>query len=646
MVTTTVERSRVVLEAENKTSRAFRQVIDDVDVLQRRFSGLSLRATSVVAVTGAVAAGLAALTKRAIENADEIGKAADAIGIATDELQEYRFAAERSGVATEQLDSGLQAFTKRLGEVRNNTGTLTTFLAKYDQQLLQSVRSAQSSEQALRLIFRAMADAGTQSDRAALSAAAFGRTAGVRMTNLVRDGADGLDAMRRRAHELGIVLGEDLIRKSEIANDRLAELSDQLGRAGQAFLLNFGDEIVAATEKLEAFIDEAGRVKKLAFAGLFKDVQDFDAEEIENQIRIFEGKAALRRKVIEDQRALNERFDFLVPDALIEANKKDLRQQEEILGVWQARLEVVKRTKDEEGRTPSQGNGTGNGLPPPPPPDPAEARRIQREREASQRMLQALREQNAQVLGLDEELINRRLQAQLDEIDKARLNDQDALEARLLAEQTAAAELAEIRKTAQQQIEDDAREHYAALERQTKLAAAANKIAWESGLRGQLQVTGTILGQLASLQQAQSKKMFQVGKAAAIAEAVIRTYEAANKAYAAMAAIPVIGPGLGAAAAAAAIAAGLANVQAIKAQQFGGGSAGSPAAPLAVTPTGAPAPPPDITQAGPARPLRQAPREINLTIQGNGMFSAEQIREDLIPLLNEAIGDGVTINSR
>lgn len=69
------------------------------------------------------------------------------------------------------------------------------------------------------------------------------------------------------------------------------------------------------------------------------------------------------------------------------------------------------------------------------------------------------------------------------------------------------------------------------------------------------------------------------GKAAAVASATIDTYKAANAAYSSMAGIPVVGPGLGAAAAAAAIVAGIANVKKILETQTSGagsGTAGSP----------------------------------------------------------------------
>jgi tape measure domain-containing protein len=68
----------------------------------------------------------------------------------------------------------------------------------------------------------------------------------------------------------------------------------------------------------------------------------------------------------------------------------------------------------------------------------------------------------------------------------------------------------------------------------------------------------------------QSKTAFKLYKAFAISQALIKTYESATSAYAALAPIPVVGPALGAAAAAAAVAMGMAQVRQIKAQQPAG----------------------------------------------------------------------------
>lgn len=111
----------------------------------------------------------------------------------------------------------------------------------------------------------------------------------------------------------------------------------------------------------------------------------------------------------------------------------------------------------------------------------------------------------------------------------------------------------------------------------------------------------TLGSNLISSFQGQSRKLFELGKSAAIAGTIISTYESATKAYDAMASIPYIGPALGAAAAAAAIAGGLANVNKIKSTSFnGGGSSGGSTYNSASTPSAGTAP---ATATAPSAPV-------------------------------------------
>ena len=85
-----------------------------------------------------------------------------------------------------------------------------------------------------------------------------------------------------------------------------------------------------------------------------------------------------------------------------------------------------------------------------------------------------------------------------------------------------------------------------------------------------LQQADSFFGNLTSLASSQNRTLAGIGKAAAIAQTTIKTYEAATSAYAALAGIPYVGPALGVAAASAAIAAGLANVSAIRSTSYAG----------------------------------------------------------------------------
>lgn len=154
--------------------------------------------------------------------------------------------------------------------------------------------------------------------------------------------------------------------------------------------------------------------------------------------------------------------------------------------------------------------------------------------------------------------------------------------------------------------------------------------------------------QMGALMQTKSRAMFEIGKVGAIAEATIATYRAATGAYAALAGIPIIGPALGAAAAAAAVAVGFARVQAIRSTSFGGASgspvlsAGGASGPVVQSGSAGTLAPPGATQGQAAG----AGRVVNVNLQGNDIYSAASVRDSLIPALNEAIGDGVTLNVR
>ncbi len=89
-----------------------------------------------------------------------------------------------------------------------------------------------------------------------------------------------------------------------------------------------------------------------------------------------------------------------------------------------------------------------------------------------------------------------------------------------------------------------------------------------------LQLASNFFGNLASVANLFGAKGARAAKALAIVQTTIDTYKSATSAYSSLAGIPYVGPVLGAAAAAAAIAAGMANVAAIKSQNYAGAYAG------------------------------------------------------------------------
>jgi len=88
------------------------------------------------------------------------------------------------------------------------------------------------------------------------------------------------------------------------------------------------------------------------------------------------------------------------------------------------------------------------------------------------------------------------------------------------------------------------------------------------------EAVGDAINGVGALFGEESKEAFKIQKGVSIAQTTISTIEGAIAAYTSLASIPVVGPGLGAAAAAGVTASGLAAVRQIQSQTFNGGGSG------------------------------------------------------------------------
>ncbi len=241
--------------------RAFGGLGRSVKNLTRSFGRML---PALVGVAGV--AGLGLLVKSSLDAADSIAKTSDALGLSTDALQEWRHVAEIAGVSAAQIDKGMKGFAARLGEARVETGTLVTVLKRMDPALLAALQATTDTDQAMKLIFKSMDKFTNATDKAALSATAFGRRAGVAMTVIGKDGSEAIDKLRQSAHDLGIVLEESLIRGAETAKDRMYELGQVISIQLTKIILENADAIAAAAKALALWVVEASK-----FLGLIKE---------------------------------------------------------------------------------------------------------------------------------------------------------------------------------------------------------------------------------------------------------------------------------------------------------------------------------------------------------------------------------------
>jgi len=214
-------------DMSKRLNRTVRKVKVATAKLSRAFRGAakSVAKFGVVAATAA-AVGLAKIVQSYGKSADEIAKFSRQIGIGVETLQEYRFAAERAGIGTETMDKALEKVGKNLGEAKVGTGTLVTFLNKYNPAMLDAIKNTDTLEGGLALVIDEMAGMEDETQRAAFANAAFGRS-GLKMARLTELGKNGIKELRREARRYGLV-SEEQARAAEKWMDAQADLQAAL----------------------------------------------------------------------------------------------------------------------------------------------------------------------------------------------------------------------------------------------------------------------------------------------------------------------------------------------------------------------------------------------------------------------------------
>lgn len=197
-------------------------------------------------------------------------------------------------------------------------------------------------------------------------------------------------------------------------------------------------------------------------------------------------------------------------------------------------------------------------------------------------------------------------------------------------------------------VEQRYREQSDQLNQTSLQRTAAQNNAWitsivkesKQGWAGRVSAAYTGLGQLSTLMQSDRKKEFELGKKAAIGQALIGTYLGVTEA---LKAPWFLAPFL----AATALATGMMQVRSIRSQQFGGGGAANVGASAVqgVGQTGQPSAGGSGYADAPMLPQSSSSTaaQRNVVIQvasGNSMLDA-WIRESLAPAMKEAAGDGV-----
>ena len=215
-------KSKLILDNAqfNKNAKKSTKLIAGVGAGLSAVGGAAKTAAiAVTAVTGAFGAMVAVN----VSNIDRLGKVAKTTGFAAETLQKFQFAAEQSGITSDNAALALRRFARRLGEAQKNTGELLPALKKLGIDTRDSAGNLKSAEQVLFEFADGISKTENASAKLSLAFKAFD-SEGAELVNVLRNGADGLNEFFNEADRLGFVLSTSAIQGVEDFNDSFGKL--------------------------------------------------------------------------------------------------------------------------------------------------------------------------------------------------------------------------------------------------------------------------------------------------------------------------------------------------------------------------------------------------------------------------------------
>jgi hypothetical protein len=221
---------------------------------------------SVVGAFAGIAAGISAALIATINHADEIGKAAQKLGIPVERLSELRYAAELADVSFEQFSKGIVKLNKNITEVAAG-GTSAAAVAF--QRLGVSMKELKTASPDVVLLKLAESFAKLEDDasKTALAVAIFGKS-GAELIPFLNQGASGIQKLSEEARKLGIIITKEVADGSEEFNDNLKRIGTS-ARAISLNILSSGGVLDALNKLASAFAETAKDGESLQRVGNF-----------------------------------------------------------------------------------------------------------------------------------------------------------------------------------------------------------------------------------------------------------------------------------------------------------------------------------------------------------------------------------------
>lgn len=225
--------------------------------------GKSIAGAAIAAVTGVIA-----ITKQAIDAADRINDISKRLGVSTEALSAWGYAAQQSGTDLEALNIGLTRFTRNVAAALDSGSRQGEIFAALGISVKDAAGNLRSVEDLVPEVAEAFKDLNNATLESALAQELFGKS-GTQLLQFLNLGSSGLDEMAQKAAELGIVISKDTAEAADEFNDQLNDLKTLVGGLGTQIASELLPDLIELVAQFKEIVKEGSLVDNIVSAVRF-----------------------------------------------------------------------------------------------------------------------------------------------------------------------------------------------------------------------------------------------------------------------------------------------------------------------------------------------------------------------------------------
>lgn len=198
---------------------------------QRLASGIGTAAkwgAGLAAAAGSGAAALYGVATKAASAMDAIDKGSAKIGISKTAYQEWSYVLGQNGVDISKLETGMKSLVTAMDGAASGTESQKEKFEALGLSIYDSTGKLKDQETMLNETLYALAGMENGTEKARLATELFGK-AGVEMMPMLNGGAEGMQALTDRAHELGLVVSDEAVTAGVVLGDTIADVQQSFG---------------------------------------------------------------------------------------------------------------------------------------------------------------------------------------------------------------------------------------------------------------------------------------------------------------------------------------------------------------------------------------------------------------------------------